>query len=165
MHSTSFSFVLNKNENNHKEIAMNIKEINIQLKELAYKKAVPFCYGCYMKSPTGACKHCGSDDLMLCLDGVGVEYGHEWVIESILEEELEPVDISESFEQMIEDCYGETVQIGFIESFTVVAMKNLDPIAWDIAKGEHLDSLKQDGEIIEVGTREYWKHEIEGFLS
>lgn len=71
--------------------------------ELAFERTTPFCYSCYQDCPSGHCKDCGSDDLMRHLEGVGVEYGTDWVIKSILEEELSKVDLEESFEQMIDE--------------------------------------------------------------
>jgi len=50
-------------------------EIFEQLKELAFKRSIPFCYSCYIEAPTGCCKVCGSDDLMRLVPGVGCEYG------------------------------------------------------------------------------------------
>jgi hypothetical protein len=94
------------------------------------------------------------------LEGYGVEYGTDWVIEAILSEELEEADISESFEQMMQECYGEEIQIGFISAITSEAIKALDPIAWNIAQGEHEDMLLQDEQIIEIGSKYYWTHKI-----
>ena len=144
---------------------MNVEEIKNKLTELAFERTTPFCYMCYQLCPNGRCEDCGSDDLMRHLDGVGVEYGTEWIVESILEEELEAIDLDDSFEQMIEDCYGTEVQIGVIKSDVSTAIKNLDPIAWDVAKGEYLDSLIEDVSIVEAGNGYYWKHELEAFLS
>ena len=41
------------------------------------------------------------------LKDVGVEYGTDWVIKNILEEILSEIDLEESFEQMIDDLYGQ----------------------------------------------------------
>ena len=71
---------------------------------------------------------------MRLLPGSGCEYGTDWVVKELLEENLDSADISDSFEQMIEDCYGETVKVGFLELSTVEVMKDQDPISWDIAK-------------------------------
>jgi len=95
------------------------------------------------------------------LEGVGVEYGTEWVIESIVEEELEAIDLEEVFSQMIDESYGEEVQIGFISKSTSLAIKELDPIAWDLAKDEYIDSLVEDESIMEVGGDYYWIHDLE----
>ena len=143
---------------------MNLEEIKNKLTELAFERTTPFCYSCYELCPYRRCKDCGSDDLMRHLEGVGVEYGTEWVIESILSEELTEVDLEECFEQMIDDCYGEEVQIGFIKVSVSQAIKKLDPIAWDIAKSEHLDSLIQDEEVIEIEGSFYWKTDLENLL-
>lgn len=136
---------------------MNLEEIKNKLTELAFERTTPFCYSCYDLCPSGRCKNCGSDDLMRHLEGVGVEYGTEWVIENILCNELEEVDLEECFEQTIEDCYGEEVQIGFIKVSVSQAIKNLDPIAWDIAKSEYLDILIQDEEVLEICNSYFWK--------
>ena len=42
---------------------------------------------------------------MRLFEGVGCEYGTEWVIEEILKEHLEPVDEEKVFKEMMEDCY------------------------------------------------------------
>ena len=68
-----------------------------QLTALAFQESIPFCYGCYIKAPTGICDNCGSDDLMRLLESVGCEYGTEWVIEEILKEHLKPVDKEKDF--------------------------------------------------------------------
>lgn len=68
---------------------MNLEEIKNKLTELAFERTTPFCYSCYELCPSGRCKNCGSDDLMRHLEGVGVEYGTDWVIESIVSEELQ----------------------------------------------------------------------------
>ncbi len=140
---------------------MSLQDIKTKLKELAFEKTTPFCYSCYVKCPSGICKSCGSDDLMRHLEGVGVEYGTDWVIESIVEEELEAIDLEEVFSQMIEESYGEGVQIGCISKSTSLAIKELDPIAWDLAKDEYIDSLGEDESIMEVGGDYYWIHDLE----
>ena len=138
---------------------MNEQEIKDKLTELALKRTTPFCYSCYEKCPSGTCKHCGSDDLMRYLKGVGVEYGTDWVIENILEEELEEADLSESFEQMIEECYGEEIQIGFIRTDIVTAMKTLDPAAWKIAKNEYIEN-QLNNEVINIQGKYYYKQSL-----
>lgn len=143
---------------------MNIEEIKEKLKEMAIKRTNPFCYSCYQVCPSGSCNTCGSNDLMRHLEGVGVEYGTDWVVENILEEELSEVDLDESFEQMMDDLYGEEIQIGFIKSSVSNAIKELDPIAWDMAKSEHLDTLIEDESVIEVSGRYYWKNQLESLI-
>lgn len=140
---------------------MSLQEIKSKLKELAFERTIPFCYGCYIDCPDGRCKECGSDDLMRHLPGDGVEYGTEWVIESIVSEEVEAVDTDEIFEQMMEECYGTEIQIGFIKSNISCAIKSLDPIAWDLAKGEYVDSLIQDEQVLQIGRDYYWISDLE----
>ena len=60
------------------------EELLEKLNEIAFQKSEPFCYGCYVICPTGRCSKCGSDDLMRHLDGVGVEWGTDWIIKELL---------------------------------------------------------------------------------
>ena len=73
-------------------------EIQERLEQLAFNRTTPFCYGCYVKAPKGVCPHCNSDDLMRHLEGVGVEWGTDWVIKHILQEELTAIYPDEAFE-------------------------------------------------------------------
>lgn len=92
---------------------MNAEEIQNKLNDLAFERTTPFCYSCYQDCPDGQCETCGSDDLMRHLEGVGVEYGTDWVIKSILEEELTSIDTEEVFEDMIRSCYPEETAVGW----------------------------------------------------
>ena len=145
---------------------MCTENIKNELQKIAYQKTIPFCYSCYKEAPTGKCKSCHSDDLMRLLPEYGCEYGTEWVVENLLEENLETVDITESFEQMIEDCYGETTKVGFLDLLTVEVMKDQDPIAWDIAKSEYMNGLAQDEQVItfDNGSNYYWLHDLETYI-
>jgi hypothetical protein len=139
---------------------LTVEEINQKLKTLAFRKTTPFCYSCYQDCPNGVCPTCGSDDLMRHLDGVGVEFGTDWVIKAIVEEQLSEVDLSDSFAELIADCYGETTKIGFLEYPTVDALKELDPIAYSLALDEHLDFLIEDEQIMEIAGKHYWIHDV-----
>jgi hypothetical protein len=77
------------------------QDINARLEKLAFKKTVPFCYSCYRKAPTGRCERCGSDDLMRELSGDGVEWGVDWVIRSLLRDNLSAVNTEEAFEESV----------------------------------------------------------------
>ncbi len=145
---------------------MTNQDIEKKLQKIAYQKTIPFCYQCYREAPTGTCKTCMNDDLMRLLPGSGCEYGHDWIVKELLEESLTPADVSEIFEQMIEDCYGETTNVGFLELCTVSVMKDQDPISWDMAKSEYIDGLEQDGELItfDNGSSYYWVSDIEDYL-
>jgi hypothetical protein len=108
-------------------------EVKEKLTQLAFNRSLPFCYQCYHECPTGRCESCGSDDLMRLVQGVGCEWGLDWVIQHILETELTPVDLEESFEESIRQCYPETTKIGWMEFDTVTLMKENDPIGWRCA--------------------------------
>ncbi|MBC85866.1 MAG: hypothetical protein CL677_01710 [Bdellovibrionaceae bacterium] len=140
------------------------KEIYERLENLAFKETIPFCYSCYKYAPTGRCKTCFSDDLMRHLEGVGVEFGTGWVIKALLEECLEQPDFEEIFEQSIDDCYGEEVRVGWLTLNPAQIIKNEDPISWEMAKSEYIDSLVEDGEIFEFSGNYYWVNEIEALL-
>ena len=125
-------------------------EINEQLKTLAFKRSIPFCYGCYHEAPTGTCETCGSDDLMRMLPGNGVEYGTDWVVQAILEEELTPVDLDEEFEEHIRQCYPETTQVGWMTFDTVSIMKDQDPVSWSCAQSEWESQEAEEGVIVSL---------------
>lgn len=141
-------------------------ELLKRLEKLAYKRTTPFCYQCYAQAPSGRCVRCGSDDLMRELAGEGVEYGVQWVIGSLLRDELTPATVEEAFEQCMSDCYPETTKIGWLEYDTVTALKELDPISWACALSEWESSEEDDGQIFSVdgGTTYYWTHEVESYL-
>jgi hypothetical protein len=142
-------------------------EIETKLEELAFKRTIPFCYGCYKEAPSGRCTFCGSDDLMRVMPSIGVEYGTEWVIKHILRDELTAVDLAEAFENFIRECYPEATNIGFLQNYdTVSAMKKLDPVAWRCAQSEW-ESQEECEEIImsfDAGTTYYQTSDIECFL-
>lgn len=141
-------------------------EIQNKLNELALKRSTPFCYSCYKAAPSGCCKTCGSDDLMRLVDGVGCEYGTDWIIKHILQEELTAIDTDEVFEESICQCYPEETTVGWMKFNTCELMKSQDPISWRIARDEYIDSLEQDEEIISFdgGENYYWMHGLENFL-
>ena len=57
------------------------------------------------------CPSCGTDDFMRHLEGVGVEYGTDWVIEHLIREHCTPINAEEEFEELLsETC--EPVKIG-----------------------------------------------------
>ena len=143
-------------------------EIKKQLQELAFKHSIPFCYSDYIECPTGTCPKCGSDDLMRLLPEVGCEYGTEWIVKSILETELTPVDLDEEFEESMRQCYPETTTIGFLKDYdTVSAMKELDPVGWSCAQSEWESQEADEGNIISFdnGSTYYRTSDIEDLIS
>lgn len=144
---------------------MNI-EMKSRLEKLAWERSIPFCYLCYSKAPSGRCLHCMSDDLMRITEDNGPEYGIEWVIEDLVKANVESINLDEAFEESISRCYPETVTIGWITYDTVSAIKELDPISWDLAKSEWIDSEEQDEQVVSFdnGCTYYWAHDVESFL-
>ncbi|MBL8083599.1 MAG: hypothetical protein JNN26_13355 [Candidatus Obscuribacter sp.] len=73
-------------------------EIKEKLQEMAHEASRPFCYSVYVtveadENGQYRCPKCGSDDLMREVEGVGVEYGFDWVMEHLVEVQGEKVDI------------------------------------------------------------------------
>jgi len=130
-------------------------EIFEQLKELAFKRSIPFCYSC--------CKVCGSDDLMRLVPGVGCEYGTDWVIKHILETELTAVDLEEEFEESIRQCYPEETQVGWMTFDTVKLMKENDPVGWRCALADYESQEESEGTIVSLdkGISYFYLSDIE----
>ncbi len=141
-------------------------EIYQKLTELAFKKSKPFCYHCYEVALTGVCKTCGSDDLMRLVDGVGCEYGTDWVVKHILETELKAVDLEESFEQTVRECFPETTTVGWREFDTVTLLKEQDPVSWCCALSDYESQEADEGNIVSFdrGTNYYWARDVEELI-
>lgn len=139
-------------------------ELKERLTALAYAKTHPFCYCCYKRAPSGRCLNCYSDDLMRELPGVGVEYGTDWVIESLVSENLTEADTERAFEETVSECYPETVKIGWIEYDTASAIKELDPTSWQMAEQEWIDQELDDGTLVEIKGKYYSAHDVESYL-
>lgn len=88
-----------------------MKHIFEALTQIAVSKAIPFCYGCYTRAPSGRCTKCLSDDLMFELPQVGVEYGTDWLLREYLRAHIDPANTLEAFEQSVAECYPESVKI------------------------------------------------------
>ncbi len=142
------------------------QEIKQKLETLALKRSIPFCYNCYSECPSGRCETCGSDDLMRLLPEVGCEYGTEWIIEQILEEELIPVNLEEAFEEFVRECYPETTKVAWAEFDNVKLLKEQDPISWRCALAEYESQEESDGQIISFdgGATYYRFDEVERLL-
>lgn len=139
-------------------------ELQQQLRNLALKRTIPFCYFCYQQAPSGVCKSCHSDDLMRLLPGHGCEYGLDWAITAILREELTRVDTEEAFEESVRSCYPEEVQVAWMSFDAVSVIKEMDPISWDLAMSEWLDQEMQDGTFVLISDAYYLLSEIEALL-
>ena len=137
-----------------------------QLTALAFQVSKPFCYLCYREVKTSHCPKCGTDEFMRILEGVGVEYGTEWVIEEILKEHLEPVNQEEAFESMMEDCYPTDIKVAWVELDTIDILKKMCPCDWDMAKDEYIYNLEQDEEVMSFdnGSTYFWTYDIEQLI-
>lgn len=139
-------------------------ELQQQLRNLALKRTIPFCYSCYQQAPSGVCNSCHSDDLMRLLPGHGCEYGLDWAIAAILREELTPVDTEESFEESVRSCYPEEVHVGWMSFDAVSVMKEMDPISWDIAMSEWLDQEIDNGDLVLIEGCHYVCCDVKALL-
>lgn len=126
----------------------DLQIIHGRLEEAAYKITDNFCYSCYKVVEGDHCPTCFTDDFMRHYEGVGVEYGTEWVIAHLIETRLEPVDGDEMFEELLDECFPE-VQVGCCTWSPSHVMKELDPVCFNIGVTENLDSLAQDGQLYE----------------
>jgi len=153
------------------ELAELDEETRKNLEHIADHRSDPFCYNCYRVCPTGRCPVCGSDDLMRHLEGVGVEYGYEWVIEHLLKTELNGMDEEEQdeiFADYVDSDYGDKdgqIKIGWITVNVSTAIKELDPVFWGMGLDEYFDDpdqyLELDGKTYRIDDLEDW---IEGQL-
>lgn len=98
--------------------------------------------------------------------GCGVEYGTDWIVRDILREHLAPANTLEAFEQSVAECYAEVVEIGWIKVDVDTAIKELDPVSWNLAHSEFVDSEIADGNLVtfDNGATHYWAHEVEQMI-
>ena len=140
---------------------MNINtDLTEQLQALAFDVTDNFCYGCYKVVEGDFCPDCGSDDFMRHLDGVGVEYGTDWVIEHLIKEHCDVVDADDEFEQMLNDCY-ESVKVGCSEWDAGYVLKELDPVAFRCGVSEY---LADDEQFAEIDGQYYRIYDIESMV-
>ncbi len=141
-------------------------EIQEKLETFARKRTIPYCSSDHIECPTGRCPKCFSDDLMTLHRGYGPDWGLETAIREIISEELTPINTDEIFEELIRDIYPETTTIGYLTYDTATALRELDPVAWDLAKSEHIDSLESDEQVISLdgGCTHFWTHDLETLL-
>lgn len=139
-------------------------ELNTDLRErldaLAFKVTDNFCYSCYRVVKGQRCPCCGTDDFMRHLEGVGVEYGTDWVIEHLIKENCNTVDAEEEFEELLNECY-ESVKVGCCEWDAGQIMRELDPVAFRCGVS---DMLADDEQFVEVDGQYYRVYDIEAMI-
>ncbi len=124
------------------------------LLERAEEVSRPFCYSDYMTVKANDdgeyfCPKCGSDDLMREVEGVGVEWGINWVIEHLVREEGESVDIDELYRDLLDETY-EPVRLAGTEYSPSVVLEAVDVTAFQIGCSEYADSEVEEGRLIEL---------------
>jgi len=140
---------------------MNLNDdLREKLEELAMNTTDNFCYACYEVVTGDHCPKCGTDDFMRHLDGVGVEYGTEWVIERLIGEHCTPIDEEEAYEDLLNECYGQ-VEICGMKYDPGYALKTIDPIAFRCGVS---DMLADDDTYIEVDGQYYLVSDIEAMI-
>lgn len=122
------------------------------LRERAEEASSPFCYSDYIKVKANAdgvyvCPRCGSDDLMRHVEGVGVEWGFEWVMEHLIRQEGEAIDIKELYSDCLDETH-EPVRFGELEYLPSAVLEAVDPVAFEMGASEYADSEVEDGRLI-----------------
>ncbi len=127
-------------------------EIKEKLKEMAHEASRPFCYSDYVRVEADEngqyrCPKCGSDDLMREVEGVGVEWGYDWVMEHLVETEGERVDIEELYRDLLDDIY-EPIKFGELEYSPSQVLEAVDPVAFRIGAQDNADSAVEDSQMV-----------------
>ncbi len=140
---------------------MNLSDdLKDKLQALAFDVTENFCYSCYKVVEGDSCPGCSSDDFMRHLDGVGVEYGTDWVIEHLIKEHCESIDAEEQFEEMLNECH-ESVKVGCCEWDAGYVMKELDPVAFRCGVSDY---LADDDQFVEIDGEYYNISDIENMI-
>ncbi|MBX9570671.1 MAG: hypothetical protein K2X77_17395 [Candidatus Obscuribacterales bacterium] len=134
-------------------------KIQEALKERAHDESRPFCYSDYItvtpnEDGQAFCPKCGSDDLMREVEGVGVEYGYEWVMEHIVKEDGERVDIEDMHRDLLDEIYP-AVKFGELEYSASHVLETIDPTAFNMGANEYADSMVEEGQLIELNGDYY----------
>ncbi len=137
-----------------------------KLEFIAFSKSKPFCYGCYKEAPSGRCEICHSDDLMRLVDGVGVEFGTDWVVKHLIETNLSKAETESAFEESVCESYPETVKVGWMDLDTITVMKTMDRVWWNMAHGEYVDNEVADDRLItfDNGSTYFQTSDVERFV-
>jgi hypothetical protein len=129
------------------------------LRVRAEEASSPFCYSDYITVKANAdgeffCPKCGSDDLMRSVEGVGVEWGFDWVVEHLIREEGEAVDINELYSDLLDET-NEPVRFGELEYLPSTVLEAVDPVAFEMGASDYADSEVEDGRLICLNGKYY----------
>ncbi len=81
----------------------------------------------------------------------------------LIQDNLEEADISEQYDEMLDDCYG-TVSIAGLKYETSSALKELDKIAYDVGMRDYESALESDGWLINVEGVLYFMDQVTELL-
>ena len=105
---------------------------------------------------------------MRLLPGHGCEYGTRSFYEPILSEigadEHEHQEDEDDFTESLNEIYGDTVKVGFLNVTTGWAIKMLDPLAFELAMSEETNSLLDDGQLVEIDGKNYWAEKVAALI-
>lgn len=132
------------------------------LRKIALEETIPFCGNCQKPVLIDRCELCGSEDLMRLIDGVGSDYGTDWVIAHILKTSLKKVNLDQVFEEHISSCFQATTKVGWLDLDTIQVLKEMEAVSWQIAQSEYTYYLQLDEEIIsfDKGHTFYWMNDV-----
>lgn len=138
------------------EASEKIKEA---LREKAHDASRPFCYSDYMTVEENEygefrCPKCGSDDLMREIEGVGVEWGYDWVIDHLVVTEGEQVNIEELYRDLLDEVY-EPIKFGELEYCPSQVLEAVDPTAFRMGCNDNADSLMEDDQLVYLNGNYY----------
>lgn len=122
----------------------NNPELYEKLVKVSYLITKPFCYHCYNIVTTSHCPNCHTDDFMRHLEGEGVEYGVEWVIDHILDNHFSIVNDQESYDLWLEEIYPDPVMICGYEMDPIRILKEMDPVTYRCGKSDYESFLADD---------------------
>lgn len=74
-----------------------------------------------------------------------------------------PIEAETYFREFLDDNLPE-VEIGNLRYGAGRVLEEIDPIAFNQSMYDHLDSLKNDRQLLEVDSFYFWTHEVEEFF-
>jgi len=82
----------------------------------------------------------------------------------LIQNELNAVDLEEIYSDALDDIYG-VIEIAGIRGYlTSRVLKEIDPTAFRVGMADYIDSLEQDGVLVEIDGLHYHGHEVENEL-
>jgi len=88
-----------------------------------------------------------------------------WVINHLIEKNVEIFNIENAFQNHITSQYGQKVQIAFLNTDLIEAIKSVDEVAWEMEKKSFLGDLKLVGEVYEIKNNYYLAESVEKFVN